>query len=250
MSDSIQPPQNDKRAVDIRAMVDADFQRIGETNNPYRILNLGDDADLEAARERFERYERFYRADNFRRFADPELTRRAEQIRQAMSQAMVALSRRHSATGRERRASQSANAVVAPPAGIDCGPLGDIYFRDGLTYLKLGDLNAAEDCLQRAVDHDPGRGILLAYLHYARYKLRNNDPEIVDACRENLRHAARLEPDNVEIYVIMARFGLNIEEPTLVTEAIERIEALRSDHPKLPTLRQRLARVISAASRG
>jgi len=248
MSDSIQPSQNEKRAADIRAMVDADFHRISETDNPFRILNLAEDADLEAARERFERYERFYRADNFRRFDDPDLTGRAQQIREAMSRAMVALSGRQNSSSATRHASANAVGFVAPPAAVDTAPLGDIYFRDGLTYLKLGDLNAAEDCLQRAVDHDPGRGILVAYLNYARYKLRNNDPEVVGACRENLRQAARLEPDNVEIFVIMARFGLNIDEPILVSEAIARIETLRSDHPKLATLRERLAR-LSAGSR-
>lgn len=241
MSDSIQPSRKNERVAEIRAMVDADFERISQTQDPYRILNLATQTDIATARARFERYERFYRIDNFHRFEDPELTRRAQEIRRAVSRAMVEINKRHNAGIHARRASQNLADFVLPLPDQDCVPLGDIYFRDGLTYLKLGDLHAAEDCLQRAVDHDPSRGILLAYLSYARFKLRNNDPSVVLECLEDVRKAARMEPENVEIFVIMARYGINIEDIAVAQAGVSGVEVLRPEHPKLAQLRERLA---------
>ncbi|AWV89622.1 tetratricopeptide repeat protein [Bradymonas sediminis] len=243
MSDSFKSSRSNERAAEIRAMVEADFERISQTRDPYGVMNLAPNCDIQLVRERFERYERFYRVENFRRFDDPELTVRAQEIRSALSRAMVAINGRENAMVDARRASQNLPGFVVPAHDDDCVHLGDIYFRDGLTYLRLGDLNAAEDCLHRAVDHDPTRGILLAYLHYARYKLRNNDPLVVEACEENLRRAASMEPDNVEVFIILMRFGLNIEDPEFALEALTRIEALSPEHPKLSKLRERFARL-------
>ena len=121
--------------------------------------------------------------------------------------------------------------------------MGDVYFRDGLTYLKLRDLNAAVDCLQRAVDYDPSRGDILAYLAYARFKLRQNDPEVIESSRANLDRAARMSPSNVDIFLLRARFGINTQDIPFAEKAIKRVRQIRPDHPKLEKLDRRIERV-------
>jgi tetratricopeptide (TPR) repeat protein len=243
MSNPTKSTANNDRAAEIRAMVDEDFDRISTTDDPYIILNLRPDADIADVRARYEQYEKFYRVDNFHRFADSNLTRRALDIRRALGRAMVSINSSQDLGAGEDGESADAQAPILPQVDSDCAALGDIYFRDGLTYLKLRDLNAAEDCLQRAVDYDPSRGIILAYLSYARFKLRNNDPLVVDECGRQLARAARMEPDNAEVYVLMARYALNIEEKSLVEHAIAKVEERRHDHPKLAKLKRRFARL-------
>lgn len=246
MSDSTRQPNKDTQADEIRAMIQADFERISQTRDPYRTLNLAPSADIGQVRARYERYEKFYRVDNFHRFNDPDLTRRALDIRRALSQAMVAINARQNTTSDVGRSWQNLPGISIPQPDQDCVPLGDIYFRDGLTYLKLRDLNSAEDCLQRAVDHDPSRGILVAYLSYARFKLRNNDPVVVEECRKNMRRAADMDPDNAEIFVLLTRFAINVEDLELGKEAISRVGELRAEHPKLARLHARLSKLSTA----
>jgi tetratricopeptide (TPR) repeat protein len=231
------------RAEKIRAMVVDDYERISNTEGPFAILNLSRDASLDEVRSRYERYEKFYRAENFQRFADMDMTRKALDIRRAISRAMVSI---ESAAGSDSAVipvSGTGAEPALPQVDDDCAALGDIYFRDGLTFLKLRDLNSAEECLQRAVDYDPSRGIILAYLGYTQFKLRANDPTVVEESRKRLKRAAKMQPDNVEVYVLMARFGINTDAIDFASHALDTVEQLRAKHPKLKKLKKRLARL-------
>ncbi len=241
MSTSSDPSKNGDRATKIRSMVTDDYERISKTDDPFVILNLSRDVSLDEVRSRYERYEKFYRAENFQRFGDMDLTRKALDIRRAIGRAMVSIQSALGGDSAEMAASSSDEIPVLPQVDDDCAALGDIYFRDGLTYLKLRDLNSAEECLQRAVDYDPSRGIILAYLGYTQFKLRDNDPAVVDESSRKLKRAAKMEPDNAEIFVLMARFGINTGRGDLATSALDNVEKLRPKHPKLSKLKQRLA---------
>jgi tetratricopeptide (TPR) repeat protein len=224
-------------------MVADDYERIANTEDPFAILNLNRDASLDEVRSRYERYEKFYRAENFQRFADMDMTRKALDIRRAIGRAMVSIQSAAGGDSGEIPAHESNEAPVLPQVDDDCAALGDIYFRDGLTYLKLRDLNSAEECLQRAIDYDPSRGIILAYLGYTQFKLRTNDPTVVEESRKRLKRAAKMEPKNVEIYVLMARFGINTEAIELAGDALDKVEQLRPKHPKLRRLQKRVKRL-------
>ena len=243
MSNRAISPEEHTQVEDIREKVEVDYHRIAHATDPYLVLNLNRGATVAEVREQYAEYEAFYRVDNFHQFADVELTRRALDIRRALGRAMVAINNNQKYSAMHPSVSLEGIEGEMPQVDADFAALGDIYFRDGLTYLKLRDLNSAEDCLQRAIDYDPTRGIILAYLSYARYKLRNHDPAVVVECGRQLARAALMEPDNAEIQILTVRYGLNIEDRELADAAIARVEELRPGHPKLAGLKARLARL-------
>lgn len=235
------PPKED-RIERVRGIVSEDFARISSGDDPFTILNLSREATLEEAKDRYERYEKFYRAENFQRLGDMDLTRKALHIRRAIGRAMVSI-QGELVNAPMTNADPSESQPVIPDVDADCAALSDIYFRDGLTYLKLRDLNSAVDCLQRAVDYDPGRGDVLAYFAYARFKLRHNDPRVVDESREQLDRAARMNPHNIDIFLLRTRFGINTENPDFAQKALSTVKKLRPDHPKISKLERRLNRL-------
>jgi tetratricopeptide (TPR) repeat protein len=243
MSNFEEPSDDHERSSKIRSMVRSDYERISNSSDPFVILNLSEEASLEEVRSRYARYEKFYRAENFQRFGDMDLTRKALDVRRAIGRAMATIESKLAQASGPGDPSDDDFLSTLPEVDDDCAALGDIYFRDGLTYLKLRDLNAAEECLQRAVDYDPSRGIILAYLSYTQFKLRRNDPSVVDESRWSLQRAARMEPDNAEVYVLLTRFGINAEEADLASEAIAQLEELRPNHPRLDKLKKRLSRL-------
>lgn len=240
MTSSEDNSAKENRVERVRGIVTEDFERISSGEDPFTILNLPRDASVDEAKERYERYEKFYRAENFQRLGDMDLTRKALHIRRALGRAMVSIQGQLSESGDTSRAESSADEPVIPDVDDDCAALSDIYFRDGLTYLKLRDLNSAVDCLQRAVDYDPGRGDVLAYLAYATFKLRPNVPTVTEKSREQLERAARMSPNNIDIFLLRTRFGINTADVQFAEGAIEKVRKIRPDHAKLPKLQRRL----------
>ncbi len=223
----------------IQAIVQEDFDRIKAASDPFEILNLEPSAHEEEVRERYERYERFYRAENFQRLGDMDLTRKALDVRRAIGRAFVEL--RAAAPPPEFPPSSTAPETMPqlPSVDPDSAALGDIYFRDGLTYLRLGDFNSANEHLQRACEYDPSRGIILANLAYTRFKLDPTSPEVREDSRRGLLRAHRMEPDNAEIAILVARFGINTRDTPMAHDAIRQVEKLRPDHPRLKKIKAR-----------
>lgn len=238
-----QEPPKEERIERVRGIVSEDFARISSGDDPFTILNLSREATLEEAKERYERYEKFYRAENFQRLGDMDLTRKALHIRRAIGRAMVTIQGELVNAPSAPNSDPSKSQPVIPEVDADCAALSDIYFRDGLTYLKLRDLNSAVDCLQRAVDYDPGRGDVLAYYAYARFKLRHNDPRVTKESREQLERAARMNPHNIDIFLLRTRYGINTEDPAFARDALSAVKKIRPEHPKIPKLERRLARI-------
>ncbi len=221
----------------LRSIVNEDYERISNTEDPFVVLNLEPNATWEAAAARYERYERFYRAENFQRLGDMDLTRKALDVRRAVGRSIVEI---------QGFLEGDADEIEEPGSLSDLDPnsraLGDIYYRDGLTYLRLGDVDAAVDCLRRASEYDPTRGIVLAYLAYTTFRRRMKDPEVVDEARRSMQQAVRMEPNSADVHVLVARFYLKLSEVDEAVAHIRRVEQLESDHPKLGSLRKRLKR--------
>lgn len=235
---------NDERASRIsriQAIVQEDFERIQLATDPFVVLNLAPDATVAEVRDRYERYERFYLAENFQRLGDMELTRRALHIRRAIGQAMAKISTRFTQAEQTPLPEWSNNtpAKPTPMVGADSAAMGDIYYRDGLTYLYLGDFAAACDHLQRSCDYDPSRGVVQAQLAYTRFKMDPMNQQIVEQCGETLRRAATLDPNHPEVFALLARFGINTRDKGLARSALKRLERLRPDHPRLRSLQKR-----------
>lgn len=238
-------PPKEERIERVRGIVTEDFDRISSGDDPFTILNLSRDATIDEAKDRYERYEKFYRAENFQRLGDMDLTRKALHIRRAIGRAMVTIQGELVNAQSLENVDPADSQPIIPEVDEDCAALSDIYFRDGLTYLKLRDLNSAVDCLQRAVDYDPGRGDVLAYFAYARFKLRHNDPKVAKESREQLDRAAQMNPNNVDIFLLRTRFGINTETPSFAREALETVKRIRPEHAKIPKLERRLEKLSS-----
>ncbi len=239
MSETDDKSDHSDRLKRIQSIVQEDFERIQNTDNPFLALNLSADATPSTVRERYERYERFYRAENFQRLGDMDLTRKALDIRRAIGRAMVEIQSQFE----DREVSEEAPSTEArpelPDVDSDAAAMGDIYFRDGLTYLRLGDLTTACDYFQRASDYDPSRGIILANLAYTRFKIDPTNDKVVEETGRSLSRAASMEPDNPEIFALLARYGINTRSQQTADRALTRLEALAPNHPRLDKLKKR-----------
>jgi tetratricopeptide (TPR) repeat protein len=224
----------------IRSIVNEDFERIAATEDPFIILNLEPGTTWDEAASRYERYERFYRAENFQRLGDMDLTRKALDIRRAVGRAIVDV---QSTLEEQASTDERKNGVGLPEVDPNSAALGEIYFKDGLTYLKLGDLEMACECFRRACDYDPSQGLPLGYLSYTNFRRRMNEPEVVDETRKSLTQAARMDPRNADVFVLIARFHMKLNEKADARDAIEKVEAIAPDHPKLDRLYERLERL-------
>ena len=223
----------------IRSIVREDFERIQETSDPYVVLNLTNEATMEEVRDRYDRYERFYRAENFQRLGNMDLTRKALDVRRAIGRAMVQIQSRPDTASKLEQPSAQQVAPDLPDVDPEAEAMGDIYFRDGLTYLRLGDFNAAREYFQRACDYDPSRGIILANLAYTRFKLDPTNEPLQGQAGRGLKRAAKMEPNNPEIFALLARFGINTRNQEMSHRALKQLEALKPDHPLLPSLKKR-----------
>lgn len=225
----------------IQAIVQEDYDRIQAADDPFTVLNLAAGSSADDVRDRYERYERFYRAENFQRLGDMELTRKALEIRRSIGRAMVQIQSNFQ-TQETPAAGVSAvnkNKPDLPDVDPDAAAMGDIYFRDGLSYLRLGDFATAFEHFQRASDYDPSRGIILANMAYTRFKLDPTDEEVADQTGRRLSRAAQMEPANPEIYSLLARFGINRRDKEMATSALTRLEDIDPTHPRLARLRKR-----------
>lgn len=221
----------------IRSIVNEDFDRISNTKDPFVVLNLPHHTHWEEASARYERYERFYRAENFQRLGDVDLTRKALDIRRAVGRAIVDVQGVLDALIDDSEVDSESNTgmLKLDPNSV---ALGDIYFRDGLTYLKLGDLDCAADCFRTGCDYDPTRGPLLAYLSYTTFRRKIHDPEVVEEQKRNLYQATRVDPRSADIWVLVARMHLKLGEHSDAEVAIEKIVAIDPANPKLEKLRR------------
>ena len=221
----------------LRAVVNEDYERIAAVEDPYKILNLDPGATWSEAAQRYERYERFYRAENFQRLGDMDLTRKALDVRRDVGRAIVEI----------QSMMDSPPDGADPPSISELDPdsraLADIYYRDGLTYLRLGDLDSSVEYLRRAAEHDPSRGVVLAYLAYTTFRRRPQDPDAVEECRRNMLRATRMEADNADIHVLAARFFLKLGEQKSAAASIARVREIEPQHAKLGALDERLSRL-------
>lgn len=220
----------------LRSIVNEDHERVCATEDPFRILNIETGAPWEEAAERYERYERFYRAENFQRLGDMDLTRKALDVRRAVGRAIVEI----------QGLLDDSSSQSTPPSISELDPdsraLADIYYRDGLTYLRLGDLDSSVECLQRACEHDPARGIVLGYLAYASYRRRPHDIDGVEDSRRSMAQALRMDAENADMHVLAARFFLKLGEVEAAVQSIARVREIAPRHPKLAALDERLTR--------
>lgn len=220
-------------AEKVRDIVEDDYDRIMDAGDPWTVLGLGEGADAEKVSTEFERYEQFYRAENFKRFDDKDLTRKALEIRKLVSRAVVELQATNQSDFDASSSSPSLRTI-----DTDAQALAHIYFRDGISWMKLDDLESAIECFQRSMDLDPSNGVTLAYHAYASFRQAPDNSEVVTECRESFRTAAMIEPEDPQVHVLKARFALQTHNPEMAKRGIERVRALEPSHPAIGELRR------------
>ena len=256
MSQGNDPSSKRQRIERVRGIVNDDFERVRRTSDPFEILNSQRGESLAKIEQRYERYERFYRAENFQRLGDIDLTRKALEIRRTLARAINEV-RASSGAVRAPRAADSApsghrNSSVYDsylPADYgeesveidaDRAAMAHIYFRDGLAFLQLGDLHEAVSFFDRASSHDPREGLYLAYKGYSIYRRDPYSDEAKREARELVERARELSPDDADTHVLRARFFLKVEEIETAKRAMAEVERLSPEHPMLPRLRRKV----------
>jgi tetratricopeptide (TPR) repeat protein len=236
MADSDSPDISETRAEKIRRIVESDYERITGTDDPWQMLDVSRGDKSETINDKFERYEQFYRVENFKRFDDKDLTRKALEIRKKISRAVVEVQ----AARQNNRSSLGfvGGSQVSQSIDPDSVALADIFFRDGITWMKLEDLDSAIDCFQRSIDHNPSNGLTLAYHAFARFKRHRDDSEVVEECRDAFKTAAVIEPNNAEVHVLKTRFALRTHNAELARRGIETVRNLEPGHSAIGELRR------------
>ena len=240
------PPNRDQQKIarieKIREIVREDFERIHQARSPYDVLNVGRELPVGQIEERYERYERFYRAENFQRLGDIDLTRKALDIRRAIARAIVEV-RDASRPGPPPPSDHRSHDEHLFTPEEDRRALAIIYFRDGLTYLQLGDLNEAHGMFKRCVEYDATSGLGHAYLGYITHKRRSYDPQSIDEARRLLERAAQLAPNEADVFVLIARFHARQSDAESLSATVDYIERIDPAHPMLDKLQRRLRRL-------
>lgn len=230
--------QKDARIERIRSIVQDDFNRIQEASSPYQVLNVSSSEAVDEIEERYQRYERFYRAENFQRLGDIDLTRKALDIRRAIGRAIVDVRKRGPRS--ESESSSSLHDASLFAHDDDRHALSQIYLRDGLTYLQLGDLNEAGSFLSLAVEYGPQCALGMAYLGYVTHKRRSFDQDAVKEARRLLDRAVELSPEETDIHVLRGRFFAKQRNTEMLSTTIEEIERIDPAHPTLDRLQRKL----------
>jgi len=223
----------------IRNIVQDDYTRIVSAKSPFEILNVSDGESLAHIEERYDRLEKFYRAENFQRLGDLDLTRRALDIRRAIGRAINELRKRGHRVGAARSSAEEHDASLFMPDG-DRYALGEIYLRDGMTFLQLGDLTEACSLLGRAVEYNSEHGIALAYLGYVTHKSRPYDSHTVTRALGYLDRAAEIAPNEPDIFVLRGRFFAKQQDVVGLRATIKHIEQINPAHPMLDRLQRKL----------
>lgn len=241
MARSDEPNDKDARLERIREVVRDDYERIRLANSPYQILNVVDGESLEQIEDRYNRYERFYRAENFQRLGDIDLTRKALDIRRAIGRAIVEV-RRSGPRGGSNRVSRTHDTSIFEDSH-DRHALAEIYLNDGLTYLQLGELTEAGRFFRLSVDYDEMRAISLAYLGYVIQKQRSFDSSAVEEARDYLDRAAKLDPEDPDVFILRGRFFAKLQDVDNLAQTIVDIERIDPAHPTLDRLQRKLNRL-------
>ena len=236
--------QNDKavRLARIREIVREDFARVQAASSPYQVLNVMDGEGMDEIEERYVRYERFYRAENFQRLGDIDLTRKALDIRRAIGRSIVDI-RKRGARARHPLTSSGVHDAAIFDGGEDRYALAEIYLRDGMAYLQLGEMNEAQRFLRLSVDYDPEGAMAMAYLGYVVHKQRSFDQEAVEEARRLLDRAAEISPHEPDIFVLRGRFFAKLEDTESLQATIDAIEKIDPAHHMLDRLQRKLNRL-------
>ena len=238
MTSSQKSNDRQSRFEKIQEIVLEDLTRIQQASTPFVILNSKEYEPIELIEERYEKYERFYRPENFQRLGDIDLTQKALGIRRKLGHAIEEIRRIV-----QQRSTNENPAVSSGYASLfvsdDDRAMGSLYFRDALAYIQLGDLNEAYTLLQSAISYDQTSGLAKAYLGYMTFKRRAYVDNAIEQARALLAEAASLSPEDCDVFVLRGRFFARMGDLEDLMKTISQIEQLEPAHPMLDRLQRK-----------
>jgi DNA-binding response OmpR family regulator/tetratricopeptide (TPR) repeat protein len=192
----------------IYEMVLKDYRRVIESSNPYDILRVARNEPIALIRKRYEQFERFYRPDHFSRLGDDKLHKLAVDIRQAMARAMVEI---EAGTVIERSGTNDMSSGFSKRTGwgdslvgdVD-DPLAQIFFNDGLTYLRVSDYTEAVAHFQRAIESVPGKASFKTHLIWGEFLRDGRSREAANKARQSLERMLDQHPEEDTVYHFLA----------------------------------------------
>jgi len=188
-----------------------DYRRVSECDNPYEALRVARSDSLDVIRRRYERFERFYRPENFQRLGDSKLFQLAVEIRQALARSMAEIEAFNNASSSMLGTSMGGGTSEAFGRGASWfepaetkDPLAHIFFNDALTYLRLGDLDEGEHHFRRAVEAEPANSMYQAYVIWTTYLKAGRSREAGQSAQDTLNRLVERYPSEDTAFHFLA----------------------------------------------
>ena len=179
----------------IRQMVEEDQGRIVRAKSPYQVLGLAEGSGTTEVTARFQRFSRFYRPENFERIGDDELVSTARELLAAFRNAATEILGKAPAEiplSQDRKSSPSVSRKISADEQV----LADVFFDDGSTYLKLGDIGGALAQFNRSTKLAPDNPRYLAYAGWCTYQANRDNPTGVSEAKQTLLSVLKLDSRN------------------------------------------------------
>ena len=205
------PPQrlsedaNEAQRRRIYDVVLRDFRRVLDRSSPYEALRVSRNDPLDVIRRRYERFERFYRPENFQRLGDSKLYRLAVEIRQALARSMAEIEAEQYNSGLSNSKLDSNFGNVSwLESHSTKDPLANIFFNDGLTYLRIAEFGEAEQHFKRAAKLEKGNAMYRAYILWTLFLAEDRSQEAAQRTREKLEQLISHNPNEDTPYHFLA----------------------------------------------
>ncbi|MEL6179468.1 MAG: DUF4388 domain-containing protein [Myxococcota bacterium] len=234
----------------LRHLVELEHQRIHHNaRSPAAILEVPEDAEEHEISAAAQALTRFTHDSHFVD-CDDDIRQLAHETRRAVEDALRQLLP-------EPPISRSANTRSIRTSGLWRTPknrdissqhaLAHVLFLDGMTYLKLADLDEATQHFQQCHHLHPEEARYLAFLGWALYLKADDDTNIRETGRKAVLEAMHNDPDLDLTYVVLgniyAREGQRTRAINLYRKAI-------SLNPRNKDARKRLRRLEEEHNRG
>ncbi len=180
----------------IRLMVEEDQGRVARARSPYQVLGLAERSGRAEVTARFQRFSRFYRPQNFERIGDDELVAKARELlaafRNAATEVLGTAPAELPASAADRRTLGAESQGISPDAKV----LAEVFFEDGSTYLKLGDVQEALTHFARSTELVRDNPRYLAYEGWCTYQAGRESPSKVAEAKQTLLSVLKLDSRN------------------------------------------------------
>ncbi|OIP37717.1 MAG: hypothetical protein AUK47_13085 [Deltaproteobacteria bacterium CG2_30_63_29] len=205
-SSDVKDKRSDEQLRRIYDVVLRDYRRVLDRTSPFEVLRVSSNDNLDVIRRRYERFERFYRPENFQRLGDSKLYQLAIEIRQALARAMAEIEAGVSSSP----GISNMNANVSFGRGLSwfepetSDPLAQIFFNDGLTYLRISDFEESASHFQRSIELEPQNGMFKTYLVWTAFLKGDRTQQAAETARRDLEELLLAYPEEDTVYHFLA----------------------------------------------